>query len=42
MPASIPVHLTSQWTLLEGREQEGVAALKQLAAEVLANEPDTL
>jgi predicted enzyme related to lactoylglutathione lyase/quinol monooxygenase YgiN len=37
-----PVHLIARWTLLKGREQEGIAALKRLAAEVLANEPDTL
>ncbi len=37
-----PVHLISRWTLLKGREQEGIAALKQLAEEVLAGEPDTL
>ncbi|HEX8704736.1 MAG TPA: antibiotic biosynthesis monooxygenase family protein [Myxococcaceae bacterium] len=42
MPATTPVHLTAQWTLLEGREQEGLAALRKLAAAVLANEPDTL
>jgi quinol monooxygenase YgiN len=37
-----PVHLIARWTLLKGREQEGIAALKRLAAEVLASEPDTL
>jgi hypothetical protein len=37
-----PVHLIARWTLLKGREQEGIAALKRLVAEVLANEPDTL
>ena len=42
MPATATVHLTSQWTLREGRGPEGLAALRQLAAKVLANEPGTL
>jgi predicted enzyme related to lactoylglutathione lyase/quinol monooxygenase YgiN len=37
-----PVHLISRWILLKGREKEGIAALKKLASEVLAQEPGTL
>jgi hypothetical protein len=37
-----PLSLTSGWFIAPGREAETIAALRRLAWEVQANEPDTL
>jgi predicted enzyme related to lactoylglutathione lyase/quinol monooxygenase YgiN len=40
--AARPVHLISRWSVLPGCEAQAAVALKQLAADVFANEPGTL
>lgn len=40
--APAPVSLISEWFLKPGSEAEGIAALRQLALDVEANESDTL
>jgi quinol monooxygenase YgiN len=40
--APAPVSLISEWFLKPASEAEGMAALRQLALDVEANEPDTL
>ncbi len=42
LPAPAPVSLISEWFLKPGSETEGIAALRELAEDVRANEPDTL